>query len=163
MINSVNYFGNLQLGVGVKGGCEAAIHATRRFVLAIPHDHVIVKLDFKNAFNCIHRDVCSGYVVSRLPEIYPFCFLAYGESTSLQFGDERILSAEGVQQGDPIGPLLFCLAIQPILRSLSGYLRIDYNYMDDLTLGGDIDSVSADVELIAAEGEAIGLELNHPN
>ena len=38
-----------------------------------------------------------GYVASRLPEIYPFCFLAYGESTSLQFGDELILSAEGVQ------------------------------------------------------------------
>jgi len=98
-------------------------------------------------------------IPGRLPEIYPFCFLAYGESTSLQFGDELILSAEGVQQGDPLGPLLFCLAIQPILRSLSSYLKI--GYMDDLTLGGDIDSVSADVELIAAEGEAIGLELNH--
>ena len=60
VINSVNYFGNIQLGVGVKGGCEAAIHATRRFVLAMPDDHIIVKLDFKNAFNCIHRDVlCS--------------------------------------------------------------------------------------------------------
>ena len=33
--------------------------------------------------------------------------------------------------------------------------------MDDLTLGEDIDSVFADVELIAAEGKAIGLELNH--
>ena len=145
--------------MGVKGGCEAAIHATGRFVLAMPDDHVIVKLDFKNASNCIHRDVFLGYVASRLPEIYPFCFLAYEESTSLQFGDELILSAEGVQQGDPSGPLLFYLAIQPILRSLSSYLRI--GYMDDLTLGGDLESVSADVELIAAEGEAIGLELNH--
>ena len=42
-----------QLGVGVSGGAEAAVHAARRLVSNLPSDHVIVKLDFSNAFNCI--------------------------------------------------------------------------------------------------------------
>jgi hypothetical protein len=41
----------LQLGVGVSGGAEAAIHATRRYVTSMPDSHVVVKLDFANAFN----------------------------------------------------------------------------------------------------------------
>jgi len=45
-----------QIGAGVKGGCEAAIHATRRFVEDMSEDDVIVKLDFRNAFNSLHRD-----------------------------------------------------------------------------------------------------------
>ena len=72
-------------------------------------NQVLVKLDFRNAFNSIHRDALLECVASRLPELYQFCHLAYGNSTSLQFGSDLIQSAEGVQQGDPLGPLLFCL------------------------------------------------------
>ena len=43
--------------VGTPGGCEAAVHATRRFVESMPDDHCVVKLDFSNAFNSLHRDV----------------------------------------------------------------------------------------------------------
>ena len=42
-----------QLGVGVSRGAEAAVNAMRRLVKNLPSDHVIVKLDFSNAFNCI--------------------------------------------------------------------------------------------------------------
>jgi len=42
-----------QLGVGVSGGCEAAIQATRRFLENMPDHFVAVKIDFLNAFNCI--------------------------------------------------------------------------------------------------------------
>ena len=48
-----------QLGVAISGGCEAAIHATRRFAEAMPSGHAIVKLDFSNAFNSLHRDAMS--------------------------------------------------------------------------------------------------------
>ena len=51
-----NYFSPIQLGVGVPGGCESAVHATRRFAEHMPDDQVIVKLDFTNAFNSLHRD-----------------------------------------------------------------------------------------------------------
>ena len=52
-------FSPIQLGVGVPGGCEAAVHAARRYAEDMPDDHFIVKLDFSNVFNSLHRDACS--------------------------------------------------------------------------------------------------------
>ena len=36
----------IQLGVGVPGGAEAAVHATRRYVMSMPNENVFVKLAF---------------------------------------------------------------------------------------------------------------------
>ena len=41
-------------------------------------------------------------------------------------------SQEGVQQGDPQGPLLLCLAIYPLILACQFQLKIAY--MDDITL-----------------------------
>jgi len=49
-------FSPIQLGVGITGGAEAAVHAARRYVEHLDPDFVIVKLDFRNAFNTIRRD-----------------------------------------------------------------------------------------------------------
>ena len=46
----------VQVGVGVSGGAEAAVHPVRRFVETLEDDNVLVKLDFANAFNTIRRD-----------------------------------------------------------------------------------------------------------
>jgi len=37
------YFSPIQLGVGTPGGSEAAVHATRRFIEAMPDGHVVAK------------------------------------------------------------------------------------------------------------------------
>jgi hypothetical protein len=148
----------MQLGVGVKGGCEAAIHATRRFAESLSPDHVIVKLDFSNAFNSLHRDSILQSVRSKLPEIYAYCELSYQNSSVLQFGDYSITSEEGIQQGDPIGPFLFCLTLHPIIQSLSSELKVAY--MDDITLGGQKEIVANDVLSIITNGRPHGIILN---
>ena len=51
------YFKPIQLGVGIHSGCEAVVHACRRYLDAMPDDHVIAKLDFNKAFNCLLRNV----------------------------------------------------------------------------------------------------------
>ena len=147
-----------QLGVGVPGGCEAAVHATRRFLSSLSSDSVLVKLDFSNAFNCLHRDSMLLAVHKYAPELYKFCHLAYAQSSFLKFGPHILLSEEGVQQGDPLGPLCFCLTIHELLMSLSSKLAI--GFLDDCTLGGYLDTVVEDLKLIGNEGARLGLSLN---
>jgi hypothetical protein len=158
VVKQVTYFNPRQLGINTSGGCEAAVHAARRFLLSLDDDLVLVKLDFSYAFNCIHRDAVLLAVHDKLPEIFNFCRLAYGQSSILVFGDFQILSAEGIQQGDPLGPLLFCLTIQPMLSSLRSALTI--GFMDDLILGGHLDDVVNYAHLINHLGSDLGLHLN---
>ena len=43
----------LQLGCGTPHGSEAAVHAARIYLQNLPSDYLLLKLDFKNAFNCL--------------------------------------------------------------------------------------------------------------
>ena len=148
----------VQVGVGVRGGCEGAVHATRRFLTNMTDDRVLVKLDFRNAFNSIRRDVMLKTVAAELPGLFKFCLLSYGQPSTLKFGGNLIQSEEGVQQGDPLGPLLFCLTVQPLLESLGSELVV--GFMDDVTLGGLRSSVASDVDTIITRGPEFGLSLN---
>ena len=42
-----------------------------------------------------------------LPELLDFCALSYESESVLKFEDRQVLSREGVQQGDPLGPVLY--------------------------------------------------------
>ena len=57
-----------------------------------------------------------------------------------------------------MGPLLFCLAVHPLLTSLRSDLRVAY--MDDVTLGARSSTVVDDVKTILARGTDFGLSLN---
>ena len=124
----------------------------------MPEDSVLVKLDFANAFNTLRRDSLLEAVARDIPELYRFAHASYSNRPLLRYGSSIILSEEGTQQGDPLGPLEFCLVLQPLLMKLRSDLRI--GYLDDLTLGGNKDTVAADVHLIAEESKHLGLLLN---
>src|SRR6218665_735573 len=119
---------------------------------------IMVKLDIWNAFNSLHRNSMLSSVDEILPKLAAYCHVAYGEATSLQFGKFTVLSQEDSKQGDPLGPLLFCLPLQPILTRLLSPLASEY--LDDITLGGDSEVVEADVDLIEGECLRLGLVLN---
>jgi len=124
----------------------------------MPDNHVVVKIDFSNALNCIRRDSVLAAVSASIPEIYRFCCLAYQNTSILQYGQRTIASEEGVQHGDPLGPLLFCLTVQPLLLSLASDLIL--GFLDDFTIGGHLTSVAADVATIRSSGASLGLSLN---
>ena len=85
----------------------------------------------------------------------------YGSSPSLLFHNRSILSCTGVQQGDPLGPLGFAIAIHPLLLKLSTINSLHINdYLDDGTLSGDISGILQAIDLIESDGPFIGVSLN---
>ena len=83
----------------------------------------------------------------------------------LYFGTDTLSSERRVQQGDPLGPLLFSLAIHPLLvkleegRSDSG-LQLAYSYLVDLTLVGEQVATAEAYYFFNAEALKIGLKFN---
>jgi len=152
-----NIFDKTQFGICSKSGCETAIHRTR-FFHKENLKHAILKIDFANAFNSLRRDQMIKMVRSHLSPALNFVLSAYASPSFLCFNDQVIPSAEGVQQGDPLGPLLFCLTLQPIINQMSSPLNVWY--MDDGTLGGTLEEVKADFQLLESESKKIGLAVN---
>jgi len=148
----------IQVGVGVAGGAEAAVHASRRLLQYLPDDHVFVKLDFTNAFNSIRRDLILQSVAEKTPEIYRFIHASLTCNSKLTFINETIISAEGAQQGDPLGSLEFCEALHPILLAISPGVTL--SYIDDVNLEGEASKVASSVQTIADFCRTTGLQLN---
>jgi hypothetical protein len=158
--NIVNsYLSPHQLGVATKLGCEAAIHTTRTFVNNDQnHGKVLLKLDFKNAFNSVERDCILKEVQCHTPLLYPYLYQCYRNPSTLFFGNHLISSSVGAQQGDPCGPMIFSLAIQPIILSLDSQMNIWY--LDDGTLADYPEVVLSDFKKVINLSQEIGLELN---
>src|SRR5664279_3829707 len=119
---------------------------------------IMTLLTLFDAFNTLRRDAMLSAVFDTIPELYRFCHLAYSNSSFLKFGPHTLLSEEGPQQGDPLGPLLFCITVHPLLSSLVSNLVL--GFLDDFTVGGSVTSVSKDIDLIATESARLGLHLN---
>lgn len=147
-----------QLGFGVTLGAEAAAHAARCFLANIGSGRAMLKIDFRNAFNTLRRDEMLKVVHTELPVLYPFVHSCYSGQSFLRFGQFTLLSDEGSQQGDPLGPLLFCSTVM----SLVNRVRSEFNcwYMDDGTLGGDVDTLLKDFNTIVEDGRNLGLVVN---
>ena len=150
----------VQLGVGVSGGCEAAAHAFRAFVQSsdVHENNVLIKLDMQNAFNTVRRDHFLEVCSSRAPSILHLASTAYATSSNLVIGNETILSETGVQQDDPLGPVLFALAVDEIAWSVRSPINIWY--LDDATISVPVESVCEDLRRIIPMLSDIGLEVN---
>jgi hypothetical protein len=130
-----------QFGVGSKGGVEPVVRAVERALegsLDQPYTH-LTSLDFSNAFNTVdRRDIAEG-LRQYAPVLYRAGRWAYGCTSSLVLGSPEgrhiITSAQGVRQGDPMGPLMFSLGIRSLLRDLASALgpdRLILAYLDDI-------------------------------
>jgi hypothetical protein len=155
----VSLLSPIQLGVGTRGGAEALVHAARQYLANKPADHAFVKLDFANAFNTIRRDSMLEAVASACPSLLNYALSSYGGKSHLWLGDDILSSEEGVQQGDPLGPLLFCLTIHPLLSG--GHTTFVSGYLDDVGLGDSVSSLIDRVRSLETEAHLLGLSLNH--
>ena len=110
-----SFFWPVQLGVAVPAGVEAAVHTVRAWFgrNATSSGKLLLKLDFSNAFNTISREHVVAETCLHFPGLARWVGWCYRRPSALQFGSaSTVQSAGGVQQGDPLGPLLFSAALQ---------------------------------------------------
>ena len=145
---------SLQLGLGVKGGAEAIIHSTKTSyekILTSTSSSGILQIDFCNAFNSITRSEMLKTVASSMPGIAAFTNSCYSQHSQL-FYDKFVVSSEsGIQQGDPLGPLLFSLTLWPIIGKIqetAPELQQHSWYLDDGVLVGSEDDLIRSWDLL---------------
>ena len=117
-----DHFSSVQLCVGVPKDYEAVAHAVRSLFLKrdispcpnAQNGMILVKLDMKKAFNTIRRDHFLKACFLRAPTLYQLAHHAYAAPSDLLFGSNIIQFQTGIQQGDPLGPLLFALGVDEL-------------------------------------------------
>ena len=111
-----------------------------------------------NAFNSLRRDSFLSVARFRTPGLYSLLWQAYSSPTRLFFGEEGFASEMGIQQGDPIGPVLFALSVYKAARGVQSEFNVWY--LDDATLGRSPERVYDDLVVLLERLRAIGLEVN---
>ena len=146
----------LQLGVSTKGGCEAIVHAAG---LALAHleDHWALSVDFRNAFNSISRTHMLEELRHHIPQassFVEFCYSSRPAPPILRLEHHSITSEAGVQQGDPLGPLLFALTLKPVIHRIAdevATLGMNAWYLDDGFLVGRRDDLESVLKILEEE------------
>jgi hypothetical protein len=117
---AADHGGHVQRLVFTKAGIERAIHTTRIGLQVFP-DCSLLSLDHENAFKTIsRRSFLSGLYKNRdLHPIIPMVEMIYSRDSTVYYFDPNdasllhgtVQSRTYVRQRDPLGPLLFNLAI----------------------------------------------------
>ena len=129
-------------------------------------DFVAFKVGMANAFNRVPRqavlDECAFF-----PELLPWVSWCYGSHTILWHPKGKISSQSGVQQGDPLDPMLFALVLRKLVSTIEADddfvdLLLDAWYLDDVVLAGERSAVVRSLHLIEELGPHLELHINLP-
>ena len=158
-----------QFGVGSPGGVEPVVWSAGD-AIAQENCKGFLKIDFSNAFNTVSRHQISKTVRERVPSLYRLVKLLYNTPSPLlvayEGGAETLWSRTGVRQGDPLGPLLFSVAIKPLVEKLKADYAVGgriWAYLDDIFLEVETEDKAKEViEFLGSQDVAstYGLRVN---
>ena len=114
------HLGNSQQGIGKPNAIGIILVGLNRLINDdIDPNTALALIDFQNAFCEVKRQWFLDEVYRLFPQISPWVEYVYGCSALMFTGDDICYSHIGVQQGDPLGPLLFCLVLALLLTELN--------------------------------------------
>jgi hypothetical protein len=165
----------LQLCVAVKFGAEAIMHTVRRLIThhldaAISLDWALLQVDFSNAFNLVRRDVFCQSTLEQFPTLGPWVTWCYDSPSHLFYEGEIVCdSARGVQQGDPLGSLLYCHVLRHVSLGIADIFAtaeptaaaLNSSYLDDGEIGHTLGTLSRVLSYLQSpQVQDLGLLLN---
>ena len=135
-----HFFHNKNFGVGCPGGVEVVSHSLREVLRKHAQSELaLLKIDFSNVFNRVDRKAFMRATSTSSPGCPTG--LTGVTARSRCFYDHSEIIESTSEQGDPLAPFYFCLALRPLVEEIAA-LGPEYQkwYMDD---GGIV--ASADV------------------
>ncbi|KAL0207312.1 hypothetical protein P9112_011940 [Eukaryota sp. TZLM1-RC] len=100
------FFSPFQFGIKTIDGASSAALLSDVFFNSSDSNYIF-NLDFKNAFNSVSRSSIFPLLRKHFPEVEPFFYSLYGNSSTLVYENFDLLSSSGVKEGDPLGPFSF--------------------------------------------------------
>ena len=164
-----SFFEPYQFGVAFPCGAERIAHGLRTCIEQhwSENDFGVLKVDMTNAFNLVSRQAILSECAKHFPELLPWVSWCYGQHPLLWHHLGCLTSESGVQQGDPLGPMLFSLVLNILVMKIardSACSNIPFHawYLDDGAVAGPRSSLCRILSLLQEEGPALGIIVNLP-
>jgi hypothetical protein len=152
----------LQIGVGGRGPCmQASVVAVRSWIRGLRPGEGVLKVDIRNAYNSIDREACLRGVQRHCPKLLRWAVWSLTGPSILHMGEHIVLCQTGVQQGDPLAPLLFSLGLhEAILPCAEVRGVVQQWFLDDGGLRATFASLEEALRVLVPALRGIGLEVN---